>query len=81
MAGVKGMKMNTRSRSISLIMRVDESMDHDLRILYGFDKKAIGSISFNQWLVLQLSRVIESRQDRIALYNSLISSSGSESSK
>ena len=81
MAGVKGMKMNTRSRSISLIMRVDDSMDHDLRILYGFDKKDIGSISFNQWLVLQLSRVIESRQDRIALYNSLISSSGSESSK
>ena len=75
MAGVKGMKMNTRSRSISLIMRVDESMDHDLRILYSFDKKAICSISFNQWLVLQLSRVIESRQDRIALYNSLISGS------
>lgn len=40
-------------------LRIDESMENDLRILYGLDKLSIGGMSFNQWLVLQFSGIIE----------------------
>jgi hypothetical protein len=48
-----------RSYTKEVKLRIDVNMENDLRILYGLDKKAIGDMSFNQWLVLQFHGIIE----------------------
>ena len=54
-----------RDSSKQVKIRIDESMDTDLRILYGLDKISSGGMSFNQWLVFQFHKLILSNSDRL----------------
>ena len=51
-----------RDSSKQVKIRIDETMENDLRILYGLDKKIIGGMSFNQWLVLQFHGIIKKQE-------------------
>ena len=54
-----------RDSSKQVKIRIDESMETDLRILYGLDKISSGGMSFNQWLVFQFHKMILSNSDRL----------------
>ena len=56
-----------RDSSKQVKIRIDESMETDLRILYGLDKISSGGMSFNQWLVFQFHKLILSNSDRLKI--------------
>jgi hypothetical protein len=67
-----GTKYNKkRDTTVRMQLRIDESMENDLRILYGLDKKSIGGMSFNQWLVLQFHGIIDRNVDKLNIVKTL----------
>jgi hypothetical protein len=56
-----------RDSSKQVKIRIDESMDTDLRILYGLDKISSGGMSFNQWLVFQFHKLILGSSDKLKI--------------
>jgi len=61
------MKMNIRTDSISIIIRVDKSMDRDIRLLYEVEKKQYGMVSFNRWVVNKLAEALDKKRDILEL--------------
>lgn len=54
-------------------LRIDENMETDLRILYGLDKRSHGSMSFNQWLVLQFHDIISRNGEKLTYVKEALS--------
>jgi hypothetical protein len=70
-----------RTEEIRHTLRVDKAMDMNMKILYSIDKKVMGRISFNDWLLLVMNKYIDSRDNDITIVRNAMNTMNKENSK
>ena len=61
------MHSGLRGETSQLTLRVDISMRDDLKLLYAYEKKQYGMVSFNRWVVIKLSEALDKKKDILEL--------------